>query len=304
MSKEYFPKAVEEAIIEYNKTEDPEIRNRIYEEKIYYALFKLTQNLVHTFKFYNTDIENLEDLQHEVIVFLNDRLHMFNPKKSLFEKIDDLLGSDFQLYKDDFFKKEDIESEDITNFINNVRNDSLFDSLELEVKIEIEKLRLPKAFSYFGTIAKNYLILYNQKNYQKKVQSLPIDNIKENDSYENYYSSEDRDISKDKLSFFMDKFVDFCYDNLSTIFKDPIDLKVADAVLELLKQRNNLLNIKKKALYIYIRNMVDVKTPKITKVVTRLYDWIWWPNYISFLEEGFVNFKDYKYVSTKNGSTK
>ena len=176
--------------------------------------------------------------------------------------------------------------------------------MELEVKIEIEKLRLPKAFSYFGTIAKNYLILYNQKNYQKKVQSLPIDNIKENDSYENYYSSEDRDISKDKLSFFMDKFVDFCYDNLSTIFKDPIDLKVADAVLELLKQRNNLLNIKKKALYIYIRNMVDVKTPKITKVVTRLYDWIWWPNYISFLEEGFVNFKDYKYVSTKNGSTK
>jgi hypothetical protein len=63
------------------RTPDPELRSKIYEEKIHYAFFKLTQNIIHTFKFYHTEVENLEHLQHEIIVFLLSKIHLFDPSK-------------------------------------------------------------------------------------------------------------------------------------------------------------------------------------------------------------------------------
>ena len=48
------------------------------------------------------------------------------------------------------------------------------------------------------------------------------------------------------------------------------DKRIADAVLTIFKTRNDLDIFKKKALYIYIREMTDCDTPKLTKVVTVL----------------------------------
>jgi hypothetical protein len=45
----------------------------------------------------------------------------------------------------------------------------------------------------------------------------------------------------------------------------------------------------KKALYIYIREMIDVKTPKITKIADQLYD-IFKKKYVFYLEHGYTNF--------------
>jgi hypothetical protein len=70
VSKNYFTQETEDAIVLYNNTSDPTVRSSIYEEKIHYAFFKLTQNIIHTFKFYHTEVDNLEHLQHEIIVFL------------------------------------------------------------------------------------------------------------------------------------------------------------------------------------------------------------------------------------------
>ena len=54
----------------YNSTSCPHKRSKIYEKEIHYPFFKLTQNIIHTFKFYHTEVENLEHLQHEIEVFL------------------------------------------------------------------------------------------------------------------------------------------------------------------------------------------------------------------------------------------
>jgi len=68
-SKNYFTQDTEDAIIRYNNEPDSEVRSKIYREELHYPFFKLTQNLIHTFKFYYTEESNLEDLQHEVITF-------------------------------------------------------------------------------------------------------------------------------------------------------------------------------------------------------------------------------------------
>jgi hypothetical protein len=110
---QYFTQDTEDAIILYNNTSDPELKNKIYKEKIHYAFYKLAENLIHTFKFYHTEVDNIEDLKHEIVSLLvEDKIHRFNPSNGA------------------------------------------------------------KAYSYFGTIVKNWLIIYNQKNYKKKLMPL------------------------------------------------------------------------------------------------------------------------------------
>ena len=79
MSKNYFTQETENAIVAYNTSTDFAEKSKIYNEKIHYAFFKLTQNIIHTFKFYYTEVENIEDLQHEVIIFLLSKIHRFDP---------------------------------------------------------------------------------------------------------------------------------------------------------------------------------------------------------------------------------
>ena len=54
-SKVYFGTPVQEAIIRYNDSDDPLVKNKIYSEEIAAAFDKLAENLIHTFKFYYFD---------------------------------------------------------------------------------------------------------------------------------------------------------------------------------------------------------------------------------------------------------
>jgi hypothetical protein len=104
------------------------------------------------------------------------------------------------------------------------------------------------------------------------------------------YNMDDPDSSKDPLSKYIDKFVEYCSENIYTLFPKQKDAEIADAILELFRKRENIDVFNKKALYIYIREMVDVKTPKITKIANRLYD-VFKGNYIFYLENGYVEFE-------------
>jgi len=66
----YFTKDTENAIVRYNSTDDPELRAKIFSEEIYYPFYKLAENIIHTFKFYYTDVDGIEDLKHKIITLL------------------------------------------------------------------------------------------------------------------------------------------------------------------------------------------------------------------------------------------
>jgi hypothetical protein len=143
-----------------------------------------------------------------------------------------------------------------------------------------------KAYSYFGTIAKRYLILSNQKNYKKRVDTAPIEVLEED---ENHSYNIDGDNHDERLSQFIDHYTDYCTQNIFELFPKEYDAQIADAILELFRKRENLDVFNKKALYIYIREQVEVKTPKITKIANQLYD-IFKENYVFYLENGYTNF--------------
>jgi|TARA_R110000803_G_scaffold78388_3_gene143567 hypothetical protein len=226
-SKNYFTQDTENAIVLYNKTKSSEVRSKIYNKEIHYPFFKLTQNIIHTFKFYHTEVENLEHLQHEIIVFLLSKIHLFDPTRGA------------------------------------------------------------KAYSYFGTIVKRWLILYNTKNYNKKVKKVDVDVLTGENSTHTY--SQGDEIIKSDLDKYVDLFVKYTSENIYDLFPKKNDAQIADAILELFRKRETLEVFNKKALYIYIREMVDVKTPKITKIADKLY-LIFKSQYIFFLENGYAKF--------------
>ena len=249
----YFSKDTEAAIVKYNNSTDPEERSNLYEQYIHWPFYKLTENIIHTFKFYYTEVENLEDLQHEIMTFLLSKIHLFDPAKGA------------------------------------------------------------KAYSYFGTIVKRWLIVYNQKNYSKKVQNIQISdlnnysnwdtsdpgfivskkasndtlNIIEDEEFSNTDDYTPRDYKyEDRLSLFIDLYVQYVTDHIYEFFPKGNDAAIADAILELFRKRDNIDVFNKKALYIYIREMVDVKTPKITKIANKLHD-IFKEKYMFYLERGY-----------------
>ena len=223
---QYFTQETENAIVAYNNATTFEEKNKIYHEKIHYAFFKLTENIIHTFKFYYTEVNNIEDLQFEVISFLISKIHLYDQTKGT------------------------------------------------------------KAYSYFGTIAKRYLILSNQKNYKKRVDTSSIDILEEDENHS--YDIEETN-NNERLSMFIDDFTDYCTENIFYLFPKEYDAQIADAILELFRKRENLDVFNKKALYIYIREQVDAKTPKITKIANQLYE-IFKQGYVFYLEHGYTKF--------------
>ena len=226
-SKNYFTHDTELAIVRYNNEPDPEVRSKIYEDEIHYPFFKLTENIIHTFKFYYTEVDEIEHLQHEVITFLLSKMHLFDPAKGA------------------------------------------------------------KAYSYFGTICKNYLIVSNTKNYKKRIDKADVVEAAENEKF-SYHIDDNPD--KDELSEFIDLFVEYVEERIYELFPKKNDAEVADAILEIFRKRADIDVFNKKALYIYIREMVDVKTPKITKIANQLYA-IFKDNYIFYLDNGYVEFE-------------
>ena len=224
---QYFTQATEDAIVRYNNCTDPEERSEIYRKEIHYAFFKLTENIIHTFKFYYTEVDEIEHLQHEVITFLLDKIHLFDQSRGA------------------------------------------------------------KAFSYFGTIAKRYLIIQNTKNYKKRIDKAPVEELHHDLKYS--YDMDYDPLEKDHLSEFIDEYVDFCTENIYSIFPKEKDAVVADAILEMFRKREVMDIFNKKAIYLLIREMVDVKTPHITRVANQLGD-IFKKHYIFYQEYGYTDF--------------
>ena len=121
-----------------------------------------------------------------------------------------------------------------------------------------------KAFSYFSIVAKNYLILNNNKNYKMgKIHSeMKVLDWKRNIMGENTSSE-----NAEKSVLFVGELHRFWDTNLTNIFRRDKDIRVADSVLHIFRIKENIENFNKKALYILIREMTGSNTQHITRII-------------------------------------
>lgn len=222
---DYFTLETEEAIIQYLNSEDQTFRNKIYKDQIEFAFYKLAENIIHTFKFYYTDLNTVEDLKHEVVTFLLEKLTKYKQERG-------------------------------------------------------------KAYSYFGTIAKRYLIIYNQKNYDKLQTHTTTEEIDNEDIIisQNLITKTDDELEEVP---FIELYIKYIDKNIYKLFPKEKDYKLADIIMELFRKRESLEILEKKALYIYIREMADVPTTHITKITNKLQA-IWNRLYNQYYEYGYL----------------
>jgi hypothetical protein len=103
----YFTEDTEEAITQYLTSTDEYFRNKVFKDRIYYPFYKLSENLIHTFKFYYTEVDNLEDLKHEVMTFLLEKLHYFQVGKGKAFSYFSIVGKNYLiLYNNSIYKKK------------------------------------------------------------------------------------------------------------------------------------------------------------------------------------------------------
>ena len=221
-SIDYFTLDTQQAILDYRLETSPAIRNKIFNEKIYYAFYKLAENIIHTFKFYYTEVDNINELKHEVIAFLLEKLHLYNQDKG-------------------------------------------------------------KAYSYFGTIAKRYLIVYNNNNYKRLKGKATVEEVDTDKTITNELLLTQPDLFEEVN--FIDLYIKEVDNNLLDLFPKPQEARVGDAILELFKRRENIDIFNKKALFIYIKEITDAPTPVITKVIKVLKE-IYREMHNQYLEEG------------------
>jgi hypothetical protein len=204
----YFTEDTENAILAYRVAKTYDEKNRLYNEKIHNAFYKLAENIIHTFKFYYTDVDNIEDLKYEVISFLLQKIDLYDQSKG-------------------------------------------------------------KAYSYFGTIVKRYLILYNQKNYKKILSKTDFQEIHNEEKTIDLLIEKPESNDIDRLGV-IDMFIKEIDDKMFEMFDKAEDLKTADAILEIFRKRNNIDIFNKKAIFIYVKEIADVPSITITKVIKKL----------------------------------
>lgn len=80
-SRNYFTQQTEDAIVEYLSSTCHERRNFLFNTHINYSLHKLAENIINTFKFYYMEVDSIDDLKHEVVAFLLQKLHKYDQTK-------------------------------------------------------------------------------------------------------------------------------------------------------------------------------------------------------------------------------
>ena len=124
-----------------------------------------------------------------------------------------------------------------------------------------------KAFSYFSIVAKNYLILHNNKNYSHYKSMDNIEVLDWNEKIRDAEYKKEDDAAKQE---YMQQLIEYWENNLTNVFHRKKDILVADSVLEIFRRAENIENFNKKALYIMIREMSGSKTQHITRIVNTM----------------------------------
>lgn len=218
----YFTQETEDAIVEYNNTDNQIKKNKIYREKLEYPLNKLVEYVFNTFKF-DYFLDSAQDVQAEVLAHI-------------------LLNLD----------KYDKDS--------------------------------GKAFSYFSIVAKNYLILNNNKNYKMRKMYKNIDDSDEVFQLEDEGENMRIDDHTEEFVKLMYEFWDF---KIPRYFNKERDKKIAYAIMELFKHIDSIDVFRKKTIYLYIREMTGYGGQYITPVLNKMRP-IQKKIYNDFLETGKI----------------
>ena len=180
-SKMYFTQDTEDAIVEYNASEDVIFRNTIYNARISYAFDKLAENILNTFKFSYFQCSH-EDVQKEVVSNLVSNIHKYKQENGKAFSYFSIIAKNFLiLYNNGNYKK-------FKRHTSVDDEDNVYEQKELTYfpKAEVKK----KELSEFLTLMIEYwdtnLEILFKKEHEYRIAAAVVEIFRNCESIENF----------------------------------------------------------------------------------------------------------------------
>ena len=193
--KGYFYEKEEQAIVDYTSSNDPEEKNRIFNSVLLPALTKMIESIIRRYKLFVPD-EEFPQTFNDTISYLLTKINNFKPEMYVYEEY---TGEPHEppvdITKTGFIELKKTTNEHSPKYVrvfDDVKNWSE-DAQETDQLYKIYKLELRhyKAYSYCGTVCKNYLIYKNIQYTKNKQRNLPYDEMLDDFSRDPKYIAED-----------------------------------------------------------------------------------------------------------------
>ena len=192
----YFFDNEEAAIVKYIETKDMDEKNYIFNTILYPAFTKMIESIIRKYKLFVPD-EEFDVNFNDTISYLLTKIEHFNQEIVGYDEVTDeeeINGHDFFVMSEEIFKqKQRNAEEDDPDYVQVIDDEYDTDDNDEIVSVRYyQKTRHTyKAYSYCGTVCKNYL-MYKCSQYSKKRQrNTPYDDMFEELTNNIHFSTED-----------------------------------------------------------------------------------------------------------------
>lgn len=196
--KGYFYEKEEDAIVRYINEEDEFEKNRIFNDTIYPALTKMIESIIRRYKLFVPD-EDFDQNFNDTISYLLTKINHFKPTITGYELIEnekEIAKHDFVTLPESEYKlKSRNATDDDPDYIVVYFGMEDEENVDIKEKYYKKETHNYKAYSYCGTVCKNYLMFKSTQYAKKKVRNLSYDEIYDELSNNSKYSTEDANFS-------------------------------------------------------------------------------------------------------------
>lgn len=174
---------------------------------------------------------------------------------NVFDKLVENIVHKFKFYYTDVDSMRQLKHEVIIHLYNN---------------LHLYNPAMGKAYSYFGTAAKRFLIQYNEKNHKRLIQKSEPAEVDALDLSYSKYELNEYEKHEESTDYFTDLFIDYLEKNDRYLFKGKPERQVVDSFISILKERKKVEIFDRRSLNVYIKSITEVSQPKINEVFLSL----------------------------------
>lgn len=244
--KGYFYEKEESAIIQYIHEENIEEKNRIFNTIIYPALTKMIESIIRRYKLFVPD-EDFDQNFNDTISYLLTKINHFKPQITGY----DLIENEKEIAKHHFvmMSEEDLKqklrdaSEEDPEYVVVYFGFDDDDESNINKKYYKKETHNYKAYSYCGTVCKNYLMFKSTQYAKKKMRNTSYDEIFEELCNSTRYSTEDINYTEvvEKLVTDIADEIERMTSNAELHLLNENEIKVGNALVDLLRNWEEVL---------------------------------------------------------------
>lgn len=252
--KGYFYEKEEQAIVDYTSSTNQEEKNRIFNTVLMPALTKMIESIIRRYKLFVPE-EEFQQTFNDTISYLLTKINNFKSEMWLYEEFSgEPTEPPVDLTKTGFIELKKTINEHSPKFVRvfedakeqywSKENEEI-ESMKLFTIYKLE-LRHYKAYSYCGTVCKNYLIYKNIQYTKNKQRNLPYDEMLDDFSKDPKYTVPEEDGHYSMVERLIKEMSSEIKTMMSEREKNALtdnEMKVGVALTELLDHWEEVLNV-------------------------------------------------------------